>query len=210
MQSERRTERNRIQSTRTLELVGDDRQVYTGQTGNLSDGGIGAHFDAVPNRGANVLVRLYWDEGVAPVEQRGQVVWSTTSLGCKGLDVGIRICEGDEESTSPRATAQEILPPVVHSEGSELQLSIGGVVQGVTLCEVGAPGPDGRMHITARISSSMAVAGDEEDMEEEDWTPHPFRDVWRTTRRTAGTLAGVARHCAARCSSMFPTANSKS
>ncbi len=97
MMTERRLEALRRSMTRPLEIhCLDSGKSFRGESVDLSDGGLRAMMlDDGPPPGATVMLHLYFDDLVTPVESFGRVAWRSSLPVGDGLQVGLML--GTEE-----------------------------------------------------------------------------------------------------------------
>ncbi len=197
LQSERRSDENRIDVGRPLELL-DARgnEFATGYTRNLSSTGIRARFDTTTQPGANVLVRLTLEDGVDPVERKASIVWTAPDLYGDGTEVGLRLLEKGEEENTPATTAPRPPPPIVRlATGQTVELEAGGIEVEAVISMIGEIDDDGTIQITLSIdndSGERVSSPDGEMFDEEEWKPHPFRDAYQTISKYARPVLRVA------------------
>lgn len=189
--AERRMDRQRIDVSRPIELIhmeGDSGA--SGFTRNLSEGGVRAWIDEVPDLAANVLVRLSLVDGREPVEKPGRIVWCAPDIYGEGTDVGIHLID-DTTPDQPDPTGSD-RPPIVPAPtlaiGQLVRIETEGIAVEARVETIGELGDDGVIDVQLSLVEEAVpglCAGDEDDarFDAEDWTPHPFRDAWRTARR---------------------------
>lgn len=97
MSAERRLENKRMKVAKRMEVSCLETGTnFTGETEDVSDSGIRAYLDRSPKAGANVMVKLFWDDDQNPVETFGRVAWSTPVPIGEGIEVGLMLgAEGD-------------------------------------------------------------------------------------------------------------------
>lgn len=215
MSGEARRAHKRIDVNRPVELAElDEYGAVVGYTQDLSEGGVRARFDVTPRASANVLVRLFLEEGANPVEKRGKVVWSAPDIYGDGTEVGLRLLEGEPEDEEADPTP--LLPELSLCVGQPVRVSRGGVAYDAVVAEIGEPDDEGRIPVVLNTAAEVTVdepltdddrPAADEALDAEQWKPHPLRDVWEALRRYGGppvrALARVAVACAAACSRFF-------
>ena len=195
---ERRNEAKRIDVSRLVELVKpgeDDLDPASGFTKDLSDSGIRAKFDTSLEPGANVLIRLYWEDEAEPIEKHGKIVWTSPDLYADGTEVGMRIL-GDMETESldpmeppqnmgnpPPAIPVESTGSVNISKGKSVKVDYDGISIETTVAAIGELNDNGEIKITLRMANDAIRQRAKDSTEQtpidpEDWTPHPFKDAW--------------------------------
>lgn len=195
LQSNRRSDENRIDVGRPLELLdAGGNEFAAGYTRNLSSTGIRARFDTTTQPGANVLVRLTLEDGVDPVERKAQIVWTAPDLYGDGMEVGLRLLGKDEEESTPATAAPGPTPPVRLTMGQTVELETGGIGVEAVISMIGEIDDDGTIQITLSIdndSGERVSSRDEEMFDEEEWKPHPFKDAYQAISKYARPVLRV-------------------
>ncbi|MBW2276535.1 MAG: PilZ domain-containing protein [Deltaproteobacteria bacterium] len=202
MSGEARRANKRIDVSRPVELAElDEFGAVVGYTQNLSEDGVRARFDVSPEPSANVLVRLFLEDGAEPLERRGRVVWAAPDIYGDGTDVGLRLI--DEEDLDDDETKEgrvPVLPDSVLSVGQLVRVSRGGIGYDAVIAEVGEPDSEGKIQLTLSAGAEITSVeppppekehNEDEPLDAEVWKPHPFRDAWSTVRRYCGPAARV-------------------
>lgn len=202
-QEERRLESKRMEIEKAIELVGrDGSSLFAGTTENFSDEGIGARFEGVPEMDSEVLLRIFWDTEKAPIEQAARVVWSdedNSGHARVGLKVGpcgtvaepASSSASEAGSVTSETTAES---PLYLELGRPVLMNSGGVAIETVVSEISDVSENNTVNVVLRITDSAfldpetAMAGDEPLAEEQDWTPHPFRDAWAVIVHYAGPV----------------------
>ena len=197
LQSNRRTDENRIDVGRPLELLdAGGNEFAAGYTRNLSSTGIRARFDTTTQPGANVLVRLTLEDGVDPVERKALIVWTAPDLYGDGMEVGLRLLGKDEEENTPATAAPGQTPPIVRlAMGQTVELEAGGIGVEAVISMIGEIDDDGTIQITLAIdndSGERVSNCDVEMFDEEEWKPHPFKDAYQAISKYARPVLRVA------------------
>jgi PilZ domain-containing protein len=197
LQSNRRSDENRIDVGRPLELLdAGGNEFAVGYTRNLSSTGIRARFDTTTQPGANVLVRLTLEDGVDPVERKALIVWTAPDLYGDGMEVGLRLLRKDEEENTPATADPGLTPPIVRlTTGQMVELEAGGIGVEAVISMIGEIDDDGTIQITLSIdndSGERVSSPDGEMFDEEEWKPHPFKDAYQTISKYAGPVLRVA------------------
>ena len=199
--SERRNDQQRIDVSRPIELISMEGDAgSTGYTKNLSADGVRAWFDETPDRCANVLVRLSLVDGREPVDKPGRIVWCAPDIFGEGTDVGIQLID-DLPTTAPEPPPEErgdrppILPAPELARGQSVQIAAGGITVEARIEAIGEIDDDGRITVRLALTEEQLAPESENPpadadpgFDAEEWTPHPFRDAWRATRRFLGPL----------------------
>jgi len=202
MSGEARRAHKRIDVNRPVELAElDEHGAVVGYTRNLSEDGVAGRFDIAPALKANVLVRLFLEEGADPIEKRGRVVWCAPDIYGDGTEVGLRLVEDeDADRSEPEPLRTPVLPEQVLGVGQRVQVSRCGVAYDAVVAEIGAPDENGKIavllstaaEISAEEPAQLAVPQtDDPALDAEQWKPHPFRDAWAAIRRYGGPPARV-------------------
>ena len=202
MSGEARRAHKRIDVSRPVELAElDEHGAVVGYTQNLSEDGVRARFDVTPEPSANVLVRLFLEDGAEPLERRGRVVWAAPDIYGDGTEVGLRLIDDEDyEDDDSNEGRVPVLPDSVLSVGQLIRVSRGGIGYDAVIAEVGEPDSEGKIHLTLSTGAEIASVDalpptpdlDETDaLDAEVWKPHPFRDAWSTVRRYCGPPARV-------------------
>ncbi len=204
MYEERRLEEKRMAIEKSIEVIGSDGEPFcSGRTDNLSDAGIGAYFNGMPALDSEVLLRIFWDSGRTPVEQSARVIWSEAD-DSGGARVGLKVASEGAPATNETvsdAAPQAPLPPATIGEtfclelGRPVVMSTGGVAIETVVSDIGAIQSDHTVQVVLRITDDAFIdpaetQGEETPAEEQDWSPHPFRDAWRTVVRYAAPVLG--------------------
>ena len=221
IEMERRIELKRMQIEKPIALfVPGKKKAYRGTTRNMSDAGICAGFKKLPKQGDDVMLHVFWQEDRPPIEQPARLVWSDSTTGDGRTRVGLQLREEPQgaasELTFPQQTVEPMLeksasvaavaaPPAVQTvsacpvieRGGDVRLLIGGVAVEAVASVIGEIREDNTIELVLEITDpaftgdAAAVAGDEPLPEEQDWTPHPFRDAWRATAKVLGPTARI-------------------
>lgn len=204
MSGEVRRAHGRIDVSRPVELAElDEYGAVVGYTQNLSEGGVRARFDVTPRTSANVLVRLFLEEGAEPLEKRGRVVWSAPDIYGDGTEVGLRLIESDQDDEE--AGRAPLLPEQVLCVGQPVQVTRGGVAYDAVVAEIGEPDSEGRIAVVLNTAAEVTVdestadelpTPEDEMLDAEQWKPHPVRDAWEALRRFGGPPARVLARAA--------------
>lgn len=197
LQSNRRSEENRIDVGRPLELLdAGGNEFATGFTRNLSSTGIRARFDTTTQPGANVLVRLTLEDGVDPVERKAHIVWTAPDLYGDGMEVGLRLLRKDEEENTPATETPGPTSPIVRlTTGQTVELEAGGIGVEAVISMIGEIDDDGTIQVTLSIDNDLQERVSDSDAEmfdEEEWKPHPFKDAYHKISKYAGPVLRVA------------------
>jgi len=215
--AERRNEQQRIDVNRPIELIGVAKdENATGYTRNLSADGVRALVDEAPDANANVLVRLSLVDGQAPVDKPGRIVWCAPDIYGEGTDVGIHLGEQDAEAESAEEPAEApaapnrdpIVPAPLLNQGQTVEIETAGIAVEARVDSIGEIDDAGRIQVQLVLVeeqvpelAAIEAADPEPIFDTEEWTPHPFRDAWRTARRFLGpllTALSVVGHFSAR------------
>jgi hypothetical protein len=196
LQSERRSDENRIDVGRPLELLdAKGNEVATGYTRNLSNTGIRARFDTTTQPVANIIVRLTLEDGLDPVERKASIVWTAPDLYGDGMEVGLRLLGKDEEENTPTTETRGPAPPIVRlSLGQAVELETGGIGVEAVITVIGEIDDDGTIPITLTLnenSGECVLSPDAEMFDEEEWKPHPFKDAYQTISKYARPVLRV-------------------
>ncbi len=197
MHTERRAAHKRIDVSRPVELIGPAGTAVSGDTRNLSESGLCVRFeDIAPDRGANVLVRLFLEGGMEPVEKPGRIVWCAPDIYGDGTEVGLRLLDGDEEEQPDGESGEEeqrrraVRPEAgLVEEGGALSINIDGVARTARVLRFEGPDDEGLVRAVLEL---LDDGGEEDEIDPEKWTPHPFRDAWRATSRRLGPAFSIA------------------
>lgn len=200
MQTERRIDEKRIDIHRPVQVVAGDELTCEGYTKNLSEEGVRARFETRMEPGANVLVRLSLVDGADPVEKRARIVWSAPDLYGDGIEVGLRLLEGqiedpaasEEGSIADPVPAGETHAPFRLNAGQLVEVETGGIGIVAFVEKIGEIDDDGTISVTLSLDENDLRAADDgeydEMLDEEHWKPRPFRDAYRRVMRYAGPV----------------------
>ena len=77
-----------------------------------------------------------------------------------------------------------------------MRLLVGGVAIDTIAASIGDIGEDNTVNVVLEITDPAFVGGgavENADVppEEQDWTPHPFRDAWRTAHKYVGPIIAL-------------------
>jgi hypothetical protein len=201
MSGEPRRAHARIDVNRPVELAElDEFGAVVGYTKNLSEAGVRARFDVTPEPSANVMVRLFLEDGAEPIEKRGQVVWSAPDIYGDGTDVGLRLTDDDDEPIPEDDGRSPLLPEKALCVGQPIQISRAGISYDAVVAQIGEPDADGRISVVlstaaeiddAEPEESDSALPEEDHLDVEQWKPHPLRDVWNAIVRYGGPPARI-------------------
>jgi hypothetical protein len=190
MQSERRVVAKRIDVSRPVELLDrEGAEITTGFTRNLCEEGLRARVEDLDERqSANLLVRLYLEDGCEPVVKPACIVWSARDLYGEGAEVGLRLVDSLDEKGKQPETLARATPPAgnVLAEGKRVQIDAGGLVLSATVTAIEPPDGDGTLRVMMKVLGGEAAALDEFDPEE--WKARPIRDAVAEVRRYTGPV----------------------
>jgi hypothetical protein len=203
MSGDSRRAHARIDVSRPVELAElDEYGAVVGYTKDLSETGVRARFDVTPQTSADVLVRLFLEDGIEPVEKRGKVVWSAPDIYGDGTEVGLRLL--DDGIDCADAERGSLPPDLVLCVGQPARVTRGGVAYDGVIAEIGEPDPAGRIPLfldtaAVRLAGDAPAAAaaepqapvDEHELDAEQWKPHPLRDALATARRILRPVARV-------------------
>jgi hypothetical protein len=184
----------RIDVNRPVELAElDDYGAVVGYTRDLSEKGLRARFDITPQTSANVLVRLFLEEGKEPVEKRGKVIWAAPDIYGDGTEVGLRLVAGSDDDDEPEADAGRgpLVPGTFLSVGQGVVVLRAGAELEAVVAEIGQIDEQGRISVMLSVGAEYPtdaapeVAPDDTAIDADEWKPHPLRDALATARRFA-------------------------
>jgi hypothetical protein len=192
----------RIDVNRPVELAElDEYGAVVGYTQNLSEDGVRARFDVTPAPAANVLVRLFLEDGADPIEKRGRVVWSAPDIYGDGTEVGLHLIEEEDVAAGQAPEGRiPVLPEQALCVGQPVQVSRAGVAYDAVIAEIGEPDGAGKISVVLSTAAEIETADQpaieqpqeaDDTLDVEQWKPHPFRDAWNTVRRLVGPPARV-------------------
>jgi hypothetical protein len=218
--TERRVEPKRIVIEKKIELVSlDGAKIVSGRTGNMSDSGLSARFEALPEMGSDVRLRVFWDASQDPIEQDASIVWRSKPDDNSGACMGFQLKVGELEP-SPRArkkprlidrgfnkasAAEAESSPIIIEKGSPVWLQKGGVAIEAEVEAIGDIDADNGVNVMLRITDPAfcdpgALAGRNRLSDElQDFTNHPFRDAFQLIKRYAGPTALVLYQYGIKC-----------
>ena len=216
IEMERRVELKRMQIEKPIALfVPGRRKAYRGTTSNMSDAGICAGFKKLPKNGDDVMLHIFWKEDRPPIEQPARLVWSDSKALDGRTRVGLQLRDEPqgtapeptpvhrkpertaEKPTASGAAAQSHAAQIISTcptieRGGEVRLLIGGVAVDAVASTIGEIRDDNTVEVVLEITdpafsdqAATAVDGGAPP-EDQDWTPHPFRDAWRATVKVLG------------------------
>jgi hypothetical protein len=192
MHTERRTATQRIDVSRPVELLNrEGAEITAGFTRNLCEGGLRARVeDLSETHGANLLIRLYLEDGHDPVIEPARIVWCARDLYGEGAEVGLRLVDGlDDPGPEPRgADDRAAVPPAgsVLAEGQLVEVNSGGLILAATVIAIEPPDAAGNLRVSMRVLGEAADPPDEFDPEL--WKARPIRDAVSAVRRHAGPV----------------------
>ncbi len=100
------------------------------------------------------------------------------------------------ETAAPVESVRNIPSKPVIEQGAEVRLLVGGVAIETIAASIGDIQEDNTVHVVLEIvdpafGGAVSPAQADGIPEEQDWTPHPFRDAWRSSQKFLGPAAAL-------------------
>ncbi len=161
MTDDRRLDVRRVDIEKRVEILYPDGEViYGGMSTNMSNDGLSGWFESAPKIGSDVILRVYWGAGGAPVESLASLVWTAPGGDEGEVLAGFRVRDRvRRESSGEVVYSDEIraCPPqdqCLIEKGQQALLNMGGAAIKTVVSEVGNILDDQTVEVVLKITDA--------------------------------------------------------
>ncbi len=203
MEMERRFEQKRMNIEKRVALFVPGKDIaYPGMSSDMSDAGLCADFQGLPKAGEDVILQVFWQDDMPPIEQPASLVWQMRSTADGAVRAGLKMKDMPSGQAPTAASKKKERSKgksikVQHAEsgslplielGSDIRLLKGGMAIDTKVASIGDICEDNTIQIVLEIqNSAFGCIGSIDEpyssrLLEQDCMNHPIRDTWRSLK----------------------------